>query len=187
MRRLVKEAIQTIAVMVLLFVSIRGIVQNFRVEGPSMQPTLESGQFLWVNKAAYLNLDGHFVLGGPHRGDIAVLRPPDENIDLIKRVIGLPGDRIRIMRGEVFVNDQKLEEPYIHFEAAYSYPTNGGSVVVPEGQYFVLGDNRPNSRDSHLGWFVPSENLVGRAWLSYWPPAHWGFLPETAYAVDPAR
>ena len=54
--------------------------------------------------------------------------------------------------------------------------------MVPAGQYFVLGDNRPNSRDSHLGWFVPAENLVGRAWLSYWPPAAWGVMPGEAYA-----
>ena len=175
-------------VMALLFVVVRGVIQNFRVEGPSMLPTLESGQFLWVNKAAYFNKDGQFPLGGPHRGDIAVLRLPDENVDLIKRVIGLPGDRIRITRGEVYVNDNKLEEPYIRFEGSYSYPHNGQSVVVPAGQFFVLGDNRPNSRDSHLGWFVPAENLVGRAWLSYWPPAHFGLVPEVAYAtVDSAR
>jgi len=61
-------------------------------------------------------------------------------------------------------------------------PLDGLDAVVPAGQYFVLGDNRPNSRDSHLGWFVPAENLVGRAWLSYWPPASWGVMPGVAYA-----
>ena len=63
-----------------------------------------------------------------------------------------------------------------------AYPSTGADAVVPAGQYFVLGDNRPNSRDSHLGWFVPAENLVGRAWLSYWPPAAWGVMPGVAYA-----
>jgi signal peptidase I len=168
--------------MALLFVSIRGIVQNFRVEGPSMLPTLESGQYLWVNKAAYLTVQGQYPLGGPQRGDIAVLRPPSENVDLIKRVIGVPGDRIRITRGEVFVNGHKLDEPYLLHPGTYSFPANGQEAVVPEGHYFVLGDNRPNSRDSHFGWFVPAENLVGRAWLSYWPPASWGMLPDVAYA-----
>src|ERR1051325_10323792 len=102
LRRFAVELAQTLLLMAALFVGIRGIVQNFRVEGPSMQPTLTSGQYLWVNKAAYAELDGHFVLGGPQRGDIAVLRPPNEDLDLIKRVIGLPGDRVLIKNGEVF-------------------------------------------------------------------------------------
>jgi signal peptidase I len=180
-----REFFQTILLMVVLFLGVRGVAQNFRVEGPSMQPTLTSGEFLWVNKAAYFEWNGQYILGGPQRGDIAVLRSPDtsEDIDLIKRVIGLPGDRVRIQRGEVFINGQPLAEPYIRFQASYNYPTNDQDAVVPAGQYFVLGDNRPNSRDSHLGWFVPAENLVGRAWLSYWPPAAWGVMPGVAYAT----
>jgi signal peptidase I len=179
------ELVQTILIMGVLFLGIRGLVQNFRVEGPSMQPTLSTGEFLWVNKAAYFEWNGTFVLGGPRRGDIAVLRPPDttENIDLIKRVIGLPGDRVRVTHGEVFINGRPLAEPYIHFQASYTYPADGREVIVPDGQYFVLGDNRANSRDSHLGWFVPAANLVGRAWLSYWPPAAWGVMPGVAYAT----
>jgi len=178
------ELVQTFALMVVLFLGIRGIVQNFRVEGPSMLPTLTSGEYLWVNKAAYYELNGSFPLGGPQRGDIAVLRPPNEETDLIKRIIGLPGDRVLIKNGEVFINGQQLDEPYIRFSAGYSYPIDGTPLVVPEGQYFVLGDNRSNSRDSHLGWFVPAENLIGRAWLTYWPPANWGVMPSIAYAVD---
>jgi signal peptidase I len=178
------ELLQTFAVMVLLFVGIRGVVQNFRVEGPSMQPTLTSGQYLWVNKAAYFEYDGHFVLGGPQRGDIAVVRPPNEDVDLIKRVIGLPGDRVMIKNGEVFINEQPLDEPYIRFSAGYTYPIDGKPLIIPDGQYFVLGDNRSNSRDSHLGWYVPAENMIGRAWLTYWPPASWGVMPSIAYAVD---
>jgi len=179
-----REFVQTVLLMVVLFLGVRGVAQNFRVEGPSMQPTLTSGEFLWVNKAAYFEWDGQYILGGPQRGDIAVLRSPDtsEDLDLIKRVIGLPGDHVRIQHGEVFINGQPLAEPYIRFQASYNYPLNGEDAVVPVGQYFVLGDNRPNSRDSHLGWFVPAENLVGRAWLSYWPPAAWGVMPGVAYA-----
>jgi len=179
-----RELLQTVLVMVVLFLGVRGVAQNFRVEGPSMQPTLTSGEFLWVNKAAYFEWNGQYVLGGPQRGDIAVLRSPDtsEDIDLIKRVIGLPGDHVRIQRGEVFINGQPLAEPYIRFQASYNYPSTAADAVVPAGQYFVLGDNRPNSRDSPLGWFVPAENLVGRAWLSYWPPAAWGVMPGVAYA-----
>jgi len=184
LKNFVREFLQTILLIVVLFLGVRGVAQNFRVEGPSMQPTLTSGEFLWVNKAAYFEWGGQYVLGGPQRGDIAVLHSPDthEDIDLIKRVIGLPGDRVRVVHGEVFINGQPLAEPYIRFQASYNYPLDGPEAVVPAGQYFVLGDNRPNSRDSHLGWFVPAENLVGRAWLSYWPPASWGVMPGVAYA-----
>jgi signal peptidase I len=173
-RAIAREALQTAFLVVLLLVGARGLLQNFRVEGPSMQPTLATGQFLWVNKAAYFQLDHRFVFGGPQRGDIAVLVAPgdQEDFDLIKRVIGLPGDTLQVERGQVLINGQALQEPYIRFHAAYNVP----AMTIPEGQYFVLGDNRANSRDSHLGWLVPAENLVGRAWLSYWPPAAWGVM-----------
>jgi signal peptidase I len=183
-RTIAREAVQTAVLMLLLFFGIRGLIQNFRVEGPSMQPTLATGQFLWVNKAAYFQIDHHYVFGGPQRGDIAVLVPPgdQEDFDLIKRVIGLPGDSLLIKQGQVFINGQPLDEPYIRFRAVYSFPADGKPITIPDGQYFVLGDNRSNSRDSHLGWLVPAENLVGRAWLSYWPPAAWGVMPSVAYA-----
>ena len=183
--RLGGEVLQMMVLAVALFFGVRVLLQNFRVEGPSMSPTLTSGDFLWVNKAVYFRWNGEYVLGGPKRGDIAVLRSPDSNedIDLIKRVIGLPGDHLRIQHGEVFINGQALEEPYIRFAATYNYPLGGGEVVVPPGQFFVLGDNRANSRDSHFGWFVPADNLVGRAWLDYWPPADWGVTPDIAYAT----
>jgi signal peptidase I len=154
---------------------VRGVVQNFRVEGPSMQPTLATGQFLWVNKAAYFQVNQEFVFGGPQRGDIAVLVAPgdQEDFDLIKRVIGLPGDTLLVEHGHVLINGRPLDEPYIQFHASYTFPTDGQPLTIPDGQYFVLGDNRANSRDSHLGWLVPAANLVGRAWLTYWPPAAW--------------
>ncbi len=182
MHRFGRELAQTLLIMGLLFVGTRALVQNFRVDGPSMQPTLHTGEFLWVNKVAYYSWNGAYPLGGPHRGDIAVLKAPDSEDDLIKRVIGLPGDTVAIRAGNVFINSRPLDEPYISLHATYNFPPGGGDVTVPEGQYFVLGDNRSNSRDSHLGWFVPAENLVGRAWLSYWPPAAWGIMPGVAYA-----
>ncbi len=186
LKRFGLELLQTAALVCVLFFGVRVVIQNFRVEGPSMQPTLTTGEFLWVNKAAYFRWDGQYILGGgPQRGDIAVLRSPDttDDVDLIKRIIGLPGDRLRVQHGEVFVNGQPLEEPYIRFQATYNFPSDGHDVTIPEGQYFVLGDNRANSRDSHFGWFVPADNLVGRAWLSYWPPADWGLTPGAAYAT----
>src|ERR1043165_3778262 len=95
------ELLQTLVLMVGLFCGVRIVFQNFRVEGPSMQPTLSSGELLWVNKLAYYRWDGQYLLGGPRRGDIAVLHSPDpaDDVDLIKRIIGLPGDRLRVERG----------------------------------------------------------------------------------------
>ena len=180
-----RELLQTLLLMCVVFLCVRVALQNFRVEGPSMRPTLASGEFLWVNKAAYFVWNGQYVLGGPQRGDIAVLRSPDtsDDIDLIKRIIGMPGDRLRVQRGQVFINGQSLDEPYVWLHAAYNYPSEGGEVVVPDAEYFVLGDNRANSRDSHFGWFVPAGNLIGRAWISYWPPANWGLTSGAAYAT----
>ena len=184
MRKFGRELLQTLLIMGALFLGTRTVVQNFRVDGPSMQPTLHSGEFLWVNKAAYFKMNGDYPLGGPQRGDIAVLKAPDSEDDLIKRVIGLPGDTLSIHHGQVFINQRPLQEPYISLYASYNFPIDGGEVKVPDRQYFVLGDNRANSRDSHLGWFVPAQNLVGRAWLSYWPPAAWGVMPGIAYATE---
>ena len=174
-RKVAFEATQTMLLMLALFCAVRIVFQNFKVEGPSMQPTLTSGQLLWVNKAIYFRWNGEYLLGGPQRGDIAVLHSPDptDDVDLIKRIIGLPGDRLRIDHGQVFINDRALTEPYIRYQASYSYPADGQEIVIPAGEYFVLGDNRPNSRDSHFGWFVPADDLIGKASLSYWPPADW--------------
>jgi signal peptidase I len=163
-----------------------------------MEPTLTTGQYLLINKAVYFHVEGtpvehllpakhegsaDFPFGGPQRGEIAVFRAPTQpDKDFIKRVIGLPGDTILVMNGQVYVNGERLDEPYIHFPATYTYPFDGQPRPVPDGNYFVLGDNRPNSSDSHLGWFVPVENLVGKAWVSYWPPQEWGAVQRVAYA-----
>jgi signal peptidase I len=169
---------------VLIFVG-RTAVENFRVEGISMQPTFASGQALVVNRLAYLHIENtplahlvpttqqgsiDYVFGGPRRGDIAIfLSPVEPGVDYIKRVIGLPGDRVAVHDGHVYVNNTPLVESYIEFPADYRFPSTGDSISVPQDSYFVLGDNRPESLDSHFGWFVPVDNLVGRAWLRYWP------------------
>ncbi len=197
-RRMAWELAQTILLTVIIFLAVRSVVQNFRVEGASMEPTLHTGQYLLINKAAYFRADGtpfatllpgtregssDFVFGGPQRGDVVVFQAPTQpDKDFIKRVIGLPGDTVLIRNGQVFVNGEHLDEPYIHFPATYNYPIDGKPFVVPDENFFVLGDNRPNSSDSHLGWTVPVGNLIGRAWVSYWPPASWGVLSTAFYA-----
>jgi signal peptidase I len=166
-----------------------------------MEPTLETGQYLLIAKISYFHDDGSplanllpsshqgsvdYLFTGPQRGDIVVFKAPTQpDKDFIKRVIGLPGDTILIRNGTVMVNGQPLSEPYIHYPANYTYPFGGQPLTVPDRDYFVLGDNRPNSSDSHLGWFVPVDNLIGKAWVSYWPPADWGIEPtgNQAFAV----
>jgi signal peptidase I len=187
------ELLQTIVLTLAIFLGVRSVVQNFRVEGASMEPTLQTGQYLLISKAAYFHVEGtvidrvlpitrqgstEFLFGGPQRGDVVVFRAPTQpDKDFIKRVIGLPGDTVLVKNGQVFVNGELLDEAYIHYAATYTYPFDGQAKTVPDGHYFVLGDNRPNSSDSHLGWWVPVDYLVGKAWISYWPPTSWGLMP----------
>jgi signal peptidase I len=194
------ELLQTVVLTLAIFLGVRSVVQNFRVEGASMEPTLETGQYLLISKISYFHIDGtpldhvlptthqgstDYLFTGPQRGDIVVFKAPTQpDKDFIKRVIGLPGDTVLIKNGQVIINGQALDEPYIHFPATYTYPFDGQPRTVPDGNYFVLGDNRPNSSDSHLGWFVPVDNLIGKAWVSYWPPTDWGVEPTGPQAYQ---
>jgi signal peptidase I len=193
-RSLVWEIVQTVLLTIAIFLAVRSVVQNFRVEGASMDPTLHTGQYLLINKVLYARADGtfleriipdrtpndqpNFIFGGPQRGDVIVFQSPGQtDKDFIKRVIGLPGETVRIVDGTVFINGRPLDEPYLTHHATYDFEQK----VIPPGNYFVLGDNRPNSSDSHLGWFVPANNLIGKAWVSYWPPTNWGVMTAAAY------
>jgi signal peptidase I len=194
------ELLQTIVLTLAIFLGVRSVVQNFRVEGASMEPTLETAQYLLISKASYFHIEGtpldrflpttrqgstDYLFGGPQRGDVVVFKAPTQpDKDFIKRIIGLPGDTILIKNGVVYVNGAALDEAYIHYPATYTYPFDGQPKQIPDANYFVLGDNRPNSSDSHLGWVVPVDNLIGKAWISYWPPTDWGIMPggDTVYA-----
>jgi signal peptidase I len=138
-------------------------MQSFLVEGSSMYPTLNDRERLFVNKLVYRFRE-------PRRGEIVVFRyPANPRKNFIKRVIGIPGDTVSIRGGQVFVNGVPLDEPYINEPM---YGTYSG-VVVPEDTVFVLGDNRNNSQDSRdrsVG-FVPYMNIVGEAFVRYWPLA----------------
>lgn len=152
----VGEIFQTLLLAFLLYFAIDAVVARVRVENISMQPTLKPGEFVLVHKLAYR-------FGEIQRGDIVVFHySPQE--DYIKRVIGLPGDSIEIADGLVKVNGYALKEPYINAPPMYN-----GSWQVPEGKVFVLGDNRNQSSDSHTWGFVPIENIVGKAFVVYWP------------------
>ena len=124
------------------------------VDGSSMLPSLHPGQLVVVNR-----------FGGPRREDVIVFRHASSGHDayLIKRVIGMPGDLVLVDAGRVQINGTRLDEPYVVATDDYTYPLDGAPLRVPDGAYFVLGDNRPQSADSHLGWFVGSDDIVGQA------------------------
>lgn len=184
-RSLVREIVETGLLALLVFLAVRASFQNFKVDGNSMFPTLENGQFLIVNKLVYSEVDverlsrfvpfldpgdqpKRYVFHGPERGEIVVLQDPrNPQVDLIKRVIGLPGETIEIVNGHIFINGQQLEEPYIKSPWRYTGPAQ----TVPAGMYFVMGDNRDNSLDSrspNIG-FIPKEMIIGKTLMSYWP------------------
>lgn len=159
------DIIETLILAVVLFFGINAVSARVRVDGFSMRPTLDDGEFVLVSKLNY-------KLSNVQRGDIIVFHyPMDPEQELIKRVIGLPGDRIEVDKGIVYVNGQALEEPYIAAPPAYSSQWN-----VPEDRLFVLGDNRNDSSDSHSWGFLPFENVVGKAVLIYWPPPMWDVI-----------
>jgi signal peptidase I len=166
MKGIIREILITLGLAVVIFLFLQTTIQSSIVLGSSMEPNLVNGQRLIINKAVY-----HFA--SPQRGDVIILRPPPEpQKEYVKRVIGLPGDTIEIRNGVVKVNGYALKENYIKILPDYSF----GPYKVQDNNYFVLGDNRANSSDSHTGWTVTRQNIVGKAWLSIWPLKDWGLV-----------
>jgi len=164
---LLRDLVETLILTLIIFFVVNALTGRFQVRGSSMEPSLHSGQYLIVSKLAYW-------IGQPQRGDIVVFEPPNgTGEDYIKRVVGLPGERVEIRDGSVWINGYRLQEPYIASRVPYS-----GSWTLGSDEYFVLGDNRANSSDSHSWGPLPRENLVGKAWLCYWPPQTWGVMPH---------
>lgn len=152
------EIFQTVIMALVFYLLIDSFFPRVRVENISMKPTLQPGELLLVNKLSYR-------LGEPHHGDVIVFHyPGNPSEDYIKRLIGLPGDQIRVDGGLVYINNQPMDEPYISAPPAYK-----GAWQVPEDSFFVLGDNRNQSSDSHSWGFVPRDNIVGKALIIYWP------------------
>jgi signal peptidase I len=165
--RWLSEGVETIVPAVLIAVLINlFLAQATRVYGQSMEPNLHSDQRLVVEKLSY-------NFHEPRRGDIVVLNVPQAGSGLlIKRVIGLPGEKVEIKGGKVYINEQPLEEPYLSQQSQRDMK----AIVVPPEHAFVLGDNRGFSNDSRSFGSVPLDNIVGRAWFSYWPLDEIGFV-----------
>lgn len=202
-KTIVREVVETVLLAVLVFLSVRASFQNFKVDGSSMFPTLENGQFLIVNKLVYAEVDTarlakfvpfispgenpqKHVFNAPERGDIIVLKDPRmPSQDLIKRIIGLPGDTIEIQNGRVYINDFYLQEPYIQQQ----WNGNMAKIRIPANEYFVMGDNRENSLDSRSSQvgLIREELIIGKAMFSYWPTSQFGLAPNGSPKLGAAR
>ncbi|HNM37471.1 MAG TPA: signal peptidase I, partial [Anaerolineales bacterium] len=155
-KRFVLDVIETLVLAVILFVGINSVSARVRVDGFSMQPTLQDGEFVLVSKLSY-------KFGDFQRGDIIVFDfPMNPDEELVKRIIGVPGDHVMVRDSHVYVNEQMLNENYIAQAPLYS-----GDWIVPDGTLFVLGDNRNNSNDSKDWGLLPQGNVVGKAVLIY--------------------
>lgn len=189
-----REILETVLLALLVFLAVRASIQHYRVDGSSMAPTLEDGEFLLVNSLAYSRVDvaalarwvpgwepgppaERYLFGGPQRGDIVVFHHPSGvHRDLVKRVIGLPGETVEIRQGTVYIDGRALVEPYL----AGGEPAVGdmAPVRIPADAYFVMGDNRNHSQDSRVLGPIPADRIVGKALITWWPRDRFGPAPN---------
>ena len=178
------EVVETLLLAAVIWLAVNFTTARYVVEGQSMDPNLHTGQFLIVSRLSYLRVGNLLTLGAPERGDIVVFDfPGNPGDDYVKRIIALPGEQVTIdEEGRVSINDLPLNEPYLAELNVRPYHGRFGTLTVPEGSYFVLGDNRNSSSDSRSWGMLERRYIVGKAWLSYWPPRHWGVIPHYEYA-----
>jgi signal peptidase I len=173
---MLRDLIETMVLVAIAFLVVNALIGRFRIEQVSMQPNLHEGEYVIVDKVSY-------AFRQPERGEIVVLQNPNPGQpDLIKRIIGLPGETIAASGGRVSVNGQPLIEPYIKQPMASDFPAE----QLQAGQYFVMGDNRNNSEDSRVFGARPVNDIVGRALIIYWPPADWQILSRPSYSASAA-
>jgi signal peptidase I len=179
------EIVETLALTLIIFVVIQNfIAQPYKVQQSSMERTLMQEQYVLVDKLTP-RFDAY------KRGDIVVFTPPEDwvgadHTPFIKRVIGIGGDTVEIHDGGVYINDERLDEPYIYKESDGSVQTTDASQerwVIPDGDLFLMGDHRQDSADSRAFGPVPVNQVIGRAWLRYWPFDTFGVLATPTYAA----
>jgi signal peptidase I len=201
LRRGMSEFARTILLAALVFVGARMLVLPYEVEGASMTPNLRNRERVLVNRSVYFHFDLNSILNlipgvdrsgtdiiypfhSPQRGDIVVLNPPVSHPTqpYIKRVIGLPGETVSFRDGYVYINGQRLDEPYIGGPITTCNTADGCHAgQVPDGYVYVLGDNRDNSSDSRVFGFVKIDDIIGKAWFANWPLDRIGFLHHYDY------
>ncbi len=186
--RVFLEVIQNITLALSIFVIIYlFFFRPHQVNGMSMYPNFHNRDYILSEKISYRFRE-------PKRGDVVIFKaPPSESCaaiecEYIKRIVALPGERVEIREGAIYIDGQKLEEPYL----PAATKTRSGTFLkenepyqIPEGYYLLLGDNRDGSRDSRDFGPIKKEAIVGRAWLRYWPPEQIGFTPEPVYNFAP--
>jgi signal peptidase I len=199
----VRELVETVLLTLVIFVAVRTVVVNYQVEGDSMRPNLHNGQYLLVNKAVYFHFDLNrlrnlapgpdsadrdivYLFHRPERGDIVVFDPPERSDKpYVKRVIAVEGETVAFREGRIYVNGKVLNEAYIVGSvnpAPFGGAGNDREVTVPANAVYVLGDNRNNSKDSRYFGAVSLDEVVGKAFISYWPPDDAGLIPHERYA-----
>lgn len=153
------------------------VMQPHKIKGDSMQPNYPDGEYLLTDKVTYRFND-------PKRGDVIVFEAPGGEDEYIKRIIGLPGETVKVENGRVFINSIQLKESYLNsaiFTQEGMFLKNGESIQVPSNNFFVMGDNRQFSSDSRSWGFVGREKITGRAWFIYWPPKNAGTVEAVTY------
>lgn len=195
----IREIVETLLLAFVIFVGVRLLVLNFRVDGSSMVPNLHNEEMLLVNRNVYFHFDLNRLINivpgedrdgkrvvypfhPPQRGDIIVFNPPTvSDKPYIKRVIGLAGETVEVHDGAVFINGEKLPEPYIENGITECNQAACKPWVIPDGSIFVMGDNRKNSSDSRIFGPVRINSIIGKAWITYWPFSDFGLVPHHDY------
>ena len=173
---MLRDIIETMVLVAIAFLVVNALIGRFRIEQVSMLPNLHEGEYVIVDKVSY-------AFRQPERGEIVVLKNPNPGQpDLIKRIIGLPGETIEVHGGSVYINGQPLAEPYV----AQPMAADSAATQLQADQYFVMGDNRNNSEDSRRFGPRPAKDIVGRALIIYWPPTDWQVLARPTYAAPAA-
>jgi signal peptidase I len=169
--KIIQEFLLTLLIAAVIFIGLQISIKSFEVFNVSMLPTFREGDLIIVNKLAYAfdnlpRLKDEIVFYAPGNGIKPVFDPfyTQHPSCFIKRVIAVPGDTVEINNRTVFINGRPLSEPYLNEPPGYFMPER----LIPAGQYFVLGDNRNHSNDSHTGWLVPKEDVIGKVWFRYW-------------------
>ena len=199
----VREIVETIGLALVIYLGVHLIVPPYSVDGASMSPNLSDGERLLVNRSIYAHFDANKLLNllpgveregeaivypfhAPERGEIVVFTPPGsgDGKPYIKRVIGLPGDEVAFAGGYVTINGTRLDEPYLDGPITDCARTAHCRLTVPPDTVYVLGDNRNFSSDSRSFGPVPTESIIGKAWLANWPLDAFGFIPSVEYDAE---
>lgn len=180
------DTIETIVIAAAIFVIVYlFLVQPHQIRGVSMVPTFQDREYILTDKISYR-------FSSPERGDVIVFQAPkDHELDFIKRIIGLPGEKIKIQNGNVFVYNDKfsnglqVSEPYTSdpYTSPGDYAKEGEVIIIGSDQYFVMGDNRPRSSDSRFWGLVSRKEIIGKAWLRYWPLNKIKLIPGLKYGI----